>query len=114
MSGGQESVFLERRTVSRKTPGDGRLEITKAAAARVERLGTTFGIDVSGETVAGTLGTFACTCGGPANPHVHYFLESERLKALSPGSALDVEIDEPAKRVRVRPAAPMARPDGPA
>ncbi len=113
MSGNRGAVFLERRTVSRKTPGDGRLEITKAAAARVEQLGTTFGIDVGGETVAGTLGTFACTCRGPANPHVHYFLESGGLKALSPGTALDVEIDEGAKRVLVRPAAPMARPDGP-
>ena len=99
-------MFLERRTVSRKTAGDGRLEITKAAALRVERLGNAFGIDVGGERVTGTLGTFACTCRGPDNPHVHYFLEAERFKVLEPGSVLELQLDEAAKRLIVRPAAP--------
>jgi hypothetical protein len=101
-----DAVFLERRTVSRKTPGDGRLEITKAAALRVERLGNAFAIDPDGTSVAGTLETFACTCRGPANPHVHYFLVAERLKGLTPGSVLDLQLDEPGKRVIVQPAAP--------
>jgi hypothetical protein len=99
-------MFLERRTVSHKTPGDGRLEITKAAALRVERLGNAFAIDLDGETVPGGLGTFACTCRGPTKPHVHYFLESERLKDLEAGSVLELQIDEAAKRVIVRPATP--------
>jgi hypothetical protein len=97
-------MFLERRTVSRKTPGDGRLEITKAAASCVERFGNAFAIEVGGESVPGTLGTFACTCRGPSNPHVHYFLESDRLKALAPGSVLDLQIEDAAKRVILRPA----------
>jgi hypothetical protein len=97
-------VFLERRTVSRKTPGDGRLEITRAAARRVERLGERFAIDVGGEQVPGALGTFACTCRGADNPHVHYFLECERLKSLAPGMAIDLEVDEPTKRVILREA----------
>lgn len=42
-------MFFERRTVSRKTPGDGRLEITKAAALRVEGLGNAFAIDPAAE-----------------------------------------------------------------
>lgn len=99
-------MFLEQRTVSRKTPGDGRLEISKAAALRVERLGGAFAIELSGESVHGSLGTFACTCRGANNPHVHYFLESDGLKALAPGSVLDLRLDEAAKRVVVRPAAP--------
>jgi hypothetical protein len=97
-----DGMFLERRTVSRKTPGDGRLEITKAAALRVECLGNAFAIDLGGESVPGTLGTFACTCRGADNPHVHYFLESERLKILAPGSVLDLQLDEAAKQVIVR------------
>jgi hypothetical protein len=96
------TLFRERRTVSRKTPGDGRLEITKQAAQRVERLGEAFVIDVGGESVAGTLGNFACTCRGEANPHVHYFLQAERLKRLEPGSDLDLELDETASRVVLR------------
>jgi hypothetical protein len=100
-------MFLERRTVSRQTPGDGRLEITKAAALRVERLGNAFGIDVGGDKVGGTLETFPCTCRGPDNPHAHYFLEAERFKVLEPGSVLELELDEAAKRVIVRPATPV-------
>jgi hypothetical protein len=60
-------MFLERRTVSRKTPDDGRVEITTAAASRVERLGTAL--------------------------------------ALA-GSVLELQLDEWAQRVIVRPAAP--------
>ena len=100
-------MLLERRTVSRKTPSDGRLEITKAAAQRVERLGNAFVIDVGGESVPGALGTFACTCRGPDNPHVHYFLESERLKDLMPGSVLELQLDETARQVILRPAASL-------
>jgi hypothetical protein len=95
-------MFRERRTVSRKTPGDGRLEITKKAAQRVEQFGATFVIDVGGESVAGALGDFACTCRGEANPHVHYFLQAERLKRLEPGSDLELELDEAASRVVLR------------
>jgi hypothetical protein len=96
------SVFVERRTVSRKTPGDGRLEITKDAAQRVERLGRPVVIDVDGESARGSVATFACTCRGAETPHVHYFLESERLKQLLPGTELDVELDENAGRVILR------------
>lgn len=98
-------TFLERRTVSRTTPGDGRLEITKAAALRLGRLGTGFIIDLEGERVPGALGTFACTCRGPAKPHVHYFLGSERLKRLTPGGIFDLQLDEATRGVVVRPAA---------
>jgi hypothetical protein len=97
-------VFLERRTVSRKTPGDGRLEITKSAAQRLESLGPTLVIDSDGNRVRGTIGTFACTCRGESNPHVHYFLEAERLKQLSPGNEIDIELDETSNRVILKSA----------
>jgi hypothetical protein len=97
-------MLLERRTVSRKTPADGKLEITEQAARRIERLGEPFVIDVSGVTAPGKLDTFACTCRGAEKPHVHYFLQAERLKALSPGSGVDVELDDAGRRVIVRSA----------
>jgi hypothetical protein len=97
-------VFLERRTVSRKTPGDGRLEITKSVAQRLESLGPTLVIDSDGNRVRGTIGTFACTCRGESNPHVHYFLETERLKQLSPGNEIDIELDETSNRVILKSA----------
>ena len=95
-------MFLERRTVSRKTPGDGRLEITKSVAQRLEHLGPTVVLDVNGETVRGAVGTFACTCRGESNPHLHYFLESEHLKRLQPGNDVDIELDESSNRVILR------------
>ncbi len=97
-------MFLERRTVSRKTPGDGRLEITKEAAQRIKPLGDSLVIELAGETVTATVDTMACTCRGVDNPHVHYFLESEHFKSLQPGSAVDLELDAATGSVLVRPA----------
>lgn len=97
-------MLLERRIVSHKTAGDGRLEITKEAARRIEGLSQPFAIDLAGERVPGTVGTFDCTCRGADKPHVHYFLESERLRSLSPGSGVNVELDTAANRVIIRQA----------
>ena len=97
-------MYLERRTVSRKTPGDGRLEITKQAALRIQHLGSPFEIDLSGESAPCTIETFECTCRGPDNRHVHYFLESESLKSLTQETNLDIELDEAGNRVLVRPS----------
>ncbi len=84
---------LERRTISRKTPGDGRLEITKQAAARLRDFGLGLEVDVGGERTAARLGTMSCTCRGADNPHEHYFLESLALKQLTPGTEVDLELD---------------------
>ena len=85
-------MLLERRTVSRKTPGDGRLEITKQAAARLQDLGE-LRLDVDGERATATLGTMTCTCRGAEKPHEHYFLESAALKRLTPGAEVGLEIE---------------------
>jgi hypothetical protein len=94
-------VLLERRTVSRKTPGDGRLEITKRAAGRLRDLGRGLEVDVGGERSPVTLGTMTCTCRGPERPHEHYFLESSSLKQLRPGAEVDLEMDATAGVIRV-------------
>lgn len=97
-------MLLERRTVSRKTPGDGRLEITKRAAARVERLGTGLEVALEAERGAAKVGTMSCTCRGADRPHVHYFLESPLLKRLVPNSDVALEVDEAQCLIRVVPA----------
>ncbi len=94
-------MLLERRTVSRKTPGDGRLEITKRAAAQLGSLGEALHLEVGGERAAATLGTMTCTCRGAEKPHEHYFLESPALKRLAPGSEVDLELEASAGLVRV-------------
>ena len=86
-------MLLERRTVSRKTPGDGRLEITKQTAARLGDLGRDLELHVGDERTAATLGAMACTCRGTENPHEHYFLESPALRRLTPGAAVDLQLE---------------------
>lgn len=96
-------MLLERRTISRKTPADGRLEITKRAAAKCEALGASFHVELAEVRDSARLGTMKCTCRGIENPHVHYFIESEAFKRLVPGSEVELELDTLRKTVRVAP-----------
>ena len=92
---------IESRTVSRKTPGDGKLEITKVAAHRLESLGPTFAVYVNDHAGAASLGTMPCTCRGDETPHVHYFIESELFRALEPGSSVDLVVDDAEQRLLI-------------
>jgi hypothetical protein len=92
---------VETRTVSRKTPGDGKLEITKAAAHALESLGATFSVRVHTQTGEASLGTMPCTCRGKETPHVHYFIESDLFRALVPGSSVELMVDETDRRLHV-------------
>jgi hypothetical protein len=96
-----DRMLLERRTVSRKTPNDGRLEITKVAATKCEPLGTSFHVELGEVHARARLGAMKCTCRGVDNPHVHYFIESEAFKQLAPGDEIDLELDAPHKTIRV-------------
>ena len=83
---------LETRTVSRKTPRDGRLEITKPIALRLQQAAGDgeIAVDVDGEPGAARIDTYECTCRGPDARHVHYFLQSELFKALVPESRVEL------------------------
>ncbi len=95
-------MLLELRPVSRKTPLDGKLEITAAAADRLAALGPEFPLSVDDRQATGCLRALACTCGkGAGASHVHHFLESPALRALLPGVEVRVELDEAAGMVRV-------------
>lgn len=94
-------MLLERRTVSRKTPLDGRLEITKRAAQRFADLDGAFDVELAGERVRGAIGTMDCTCRGADNPHVHYFIESPAFKQLATGDEVDIDLDTATRTVRV-------------
>jgi len=95
---------VEQRTVSRKTPGDGKLEITKVAAHALESLGATFALQVGEQGGHASLGSMPCTCRGEEKAHVHWFVESALLRALVPGSSVDLVLDEPGKRLLVVPS----------
>ena len=97
-------MYLERRTVSRKTAKDGRLEITKRAAERFSALTASFDVDLSGARSPASLGTMECTCRGADNPHVHYFIQSPALQALAAGDEVDLDLDLETGVVRIGPA----------
>ena len=101
MSSGARTRPIERRTVSRKTPGDGKLEITKVAATRLASLGKRFALAVDSRDGQAVLGSMPCTCRGEDAPHVHYFVESELLRALPVGSQVDLLVDDTASRLLV-------------
>jgi len=93
--------LVEARTVSRKTPGDGKLEITKVAAARLQLLGDAFAVRVNDRAGQATLGTMPCTCRGEEKPHVHYFVESDLFRSLVPGTSVDLLVDDAGKRLLI-------------
>jgi hypothetical protein len=92
---------VEQRVVSRKTPGDGKLEITKTAAQQIGSLGSAFAVVVNDREGEARLGTMACTCRGDDTPHVHYFVESVLLRGLVPGTSVDVAVDDAGKRLLI-------------
>jgi hypothetical protein len=95
-------MLLDERTVSRKTPLDGRLEISEPAADRLAALGDEFVLVSAGHSGRGRVTRLACTCAkANAGGHVHHFLESSILMALDPGADVCVELDERASEVRV-------------
>jgi hypothetical protein len=98
-------VLLEIRTVSPKTPRDGKLEILPETADRLARLGEEFPIVSGGGTSTARLSTMACTCEQAAGaPHVHSFVESVLLKVLRPGTQVHIELDELRSRLRITAA----------
>lgn len=88
-------MLIEQPTVSRKTPLDGRLEISESAVAKLTPLGETFAVHTVHGSGEARLHAMTCTCGksGSTGPHVHHFVESDVLRALEPGARVRLELD---------------------
>lgn len=100
------SIVLERREVGRKTPGDGRLELTAASAARVRALGAEFAVRALGRADVGRLEALDCTCakgGGEGPRHTHHFAASPLFRELTAGSPVRVELDGAGRTLHVEP-----------
>jgi hypothetical protein len=98
-------MLLDRRAVSRKTPRDGRLEITSRAAARLRDLGHALEVEVGGRRSTVAVQSMTCRCRGEAKPHAHYFLQAATFTQLTPGTEVDIELDEARGVVRLIEAA---------
>ena len=102
MTEGVNDGLVEQRTVSRKTPGDGKLEVTREAATRLESLGPRFPVVVDDRQAEARLGSMPCTCRGDEKPHVHFFVESELLRSLAAGSTVNLVLDPAGSRLVVQ------------
>lgn len=96
-------MYTERRRVS-EAARTGRLDITKRAAEKIQRIGDAVDIQVGGARGRAKLGTEDCACRGPDRPHVHYFLEGTPIASLRPGAEVDVVVDLDHKWIRVKRA----------
>ena len=95
-------MLLEQRSVSRKTPLDGKLEVSAATAACLAALGAEFAVFSAGRPGRGQLQALACTCAkGAGEQHIHHFVESPLFRELTPGVSVRVELDERTPAVRV-------------
>jgi hypothetical protein len=94
------ATHLENRTVSRKTPGDGMLEITKPVAEQLGDAGMSFALETPAGSGTVELRSLPCTCRGADNPHEHWFLVSPLFRALNPGSQVSLSMDDGALVVR--------------
>ena len=99
-----KAVLLERREVGRKTPRDGRLELTAASAERLRALGPDFPVVALGREGSGRLESMDCTCGrggGEGPTHTHHFAASPLFTELTAGAPVRLELDEGRGALRV-------------
>jgi hypothetical protein len=94
------SEVLERRAVSRKTPGDGKHELTAETAARLQAIGAPLPLVVDGVADEGRIVPMPCTCRGTS--HEHWFLEAAALRGMGVGREAIVAIAADGRTVEVR------------
>lgn len=92
-------MLLERCTVSRKTPRDGKLEISVATASRLATLGASFPLHLEVGTAvddSARLHEMVCTCtrAAASGQHTHHFVESVALRSLEEATEVRVELDD--------------------
>lgn len=87
-------MLLEVREVSRKTPTDGRLEISAETARRLSPLAATLAVSVGSMRETATLEVMQCHCakGGGEGGHTHHFLKSALLATLTSGETVVLEL----------------------
>jgi hypothetical protein len=95
-------MLLERTLVSRKTPLDGKLEVTAETAARLAAVGDALAVVVQGATGNARVESMTCTCAKRAGErHVHHFVESPILKSLVAGSEVRLELTLDSATLRI-------------
>lgn len=89
-------MLLEVRAASRKTPKDGRFEISESTARRLSALGERLVVAVDGASDNARVERMTCSCdkGARTGQHEHVFLASLLLQRLMPERTYAVELQE--------------------
>jgi len=87
-------MLLEVREVSRKTPLDGRLEISLETARRLSPFGSSITIEIGALRETAAIEAMDCQCakrGGGAR-HTHHFLTAKAFASLPAGETVVLEL----------------------
>lgn len=85
-------MILEVCTVGRKTPSDGKLEISASTADRLRFEKSTLRVMIGETTATATLGEQECQCGKDGGTHRHLFLCSPVLRELVAGETAVLDL----------------------
>ncbi len=96
-------MYLETRKVSRKTPGDGKLEVSVTTFRALEGAGDRLTATLEQRDSSCALVTFECTCNKMGGPHQHFFLQSTLFHGLTPESSVRLDLEGLALRLIVTP-----------
>lgn len=97
-------MLLEVLTVSRKTPSDGKLEITAETARRLAPFAARLQVTVGEQRAPATVMRMRCICEKRAGEaHEHQFLASEVMRALPPNETVVLELSPDGEILVARP-----------
>ncbi|MGQ0640433.1 MAG: hypothetical protein ACT4P6_06630 [Gemmatimonadaceae bacterium] len=85
----------ERVVVGRKTPGDGKLEVSPGLAMSLGGHGSVLDVRLQGRALSGRVSAMECTCtkASAAGKHEHQFVECDAFRDLAAGAELQLSAD---------------------
>jgi hypothetical protein len=92
---------VERAVVGRKTPGDGKLEISAALARALGGHGAPILVHLANDELGGSVQIMECTCAkaGAAGKHEHHFVQCDAFREMAVGT--EVQLSANAARLDV-------------
>lgn len=86
---------VERTVVGRKTPGDGKLEVSADIARTLGGDGAPVHVRLTSNEQHGTVEVMECTCSkaGAAGKHEHHFVQCDAFRTLPVGTELVLRAD---------------------
>ncbi len=85
-------TVIERAVVSRKTPGDGKLEVSPQLAIALGGDGTIVQVRIAEREAPGTVEIMSCTCAkaGTSGRHEHHFVQCDAFRDMAVGAELQL------------------------